>query len=212
MPFAERQYINMKKSDLHKPIIDYLSKHGYEKVNELCYSILSQDNSVKYIIRMPDMINGFIIGAQFINYGEFDGDIKNAPMKNFEFEMLLIYAKKYDYKLDEIMDAIKIVCDKMQIYIKTNRSEIKSHLNEWTFGLYSEKEKNDILSCLGLPILNPYSIEYLKETANKLKKNQGCISFPFDEYYQHKDYYDEYITYGCKVVLDKKLERVMIIG
>ena len=45
------------------------------------YSILCKDESVKFIIRIPDMTFGFLIGSQLAEFGEFNGNFKCAPIK-----------------------------------------------------------------------------------------------------------------------------------
>ena len=46
--------------------------------------MLFKDESVKFIIRIPDMTFGFLIGAQLAEFGEFNGNYKCAPIKSFE--------------------------------------------------------------------------------------------------------------------------------
>ena len=74
----------MEKRILTKTIGKYLIDRGYTKVDTLSYSILSKDESVKYIIRIPDMTFGFLIGVQLAEFGEFNGNFKCAPIKSFE--------------------------------------------------------------------------------------------------------------------------------
>ncbi len=202
----------MKKRDLIKPIEAYLKSQGYTKVNTLCYSILSRDESVKFIVRMPDMTLGFIIGAQFNDYGEFNGEMKCAPVKNFEFELLLHFASVYDYTENKIIDAVKEVCERVAQYVEKGRAAIADSIDSWAFGELSEREKNEILKCVGLSPIDPYSDEYLKNKLDDLKLNNGSFSIPFDEYYLHKNFYDKFAESGCRIIVDEKNARVMIMG
>ncbi len=202
----------MKKRDLLKPIEKHLISQGYTKVNTLCYSILSRDESVKFIVRMPDMTLGFIIGAQFNDYGEFSGEMKCARVKNFEFELLLNFASVYDYTEDQIIDATKEVCARIAQYAEKGRATIAENIDLWAFGQLSEMEKNEILECVGLSPIDPYSTEYLKSKSNELKSNNGSLSIPLDEYHSHKDFYDKFSESGCKIFVAEKISRVMIMG
>ncbi len=200
----------MRKSILKKQIDNIFSNNGYKKEDELCYSHLSSDGLTKYIIRTPDMTRGFLIGVQFDDYGKFNGTFKDSLMQNYEFENLLHFAKVYDYSETDILNATNRVCEKVEMYANSNREAIKSNLGEWVFGDSSEEEKNNILVCLGISPVDPYSIEYLVQKIDFIKKG-GAFSFPLDEYYAHKDYYDQYTSHGCKIIIDEKLNRVMII-
>ncbi len=202
----------MKKRDLLKPIEKFLLSQGYTKVNTLCYSILSYDKSTRFIVRMPDMTLGFIIGVQFNDYGDFNGEIKCAPIKNFEFELLLHFASVYDYTEDQIIDATKEVCERVAQYAEKGRSAIAENIDSWAFGQLSEKERNEILECVGLSPIDPYSDEYLKNKSAELRSNHGSLSIPLDEYHSHKDFYDKFSESGCKIFVDEKISRVMIMG
>ena len=199
----------MKKNILIKHIHLLLSQNGYKKEDELCYCRLSEDGLTKYIIRTPDMTQGFLIGVQFDDYGKFNGTFKDSVMQNYEFDNLLHFAKVYDYSETDILNATNRVCEKVEMYANSNREAIKSNLGEWVFGNSSEEEKNNILVCLEMSPIDPYSLDYLEQKVEFIKKG-GAFSFPLEEYYTHKDYYDQYATHGCKVIIDEKLERVMI--
>ena len=202
----------MEKRILTKIIGKYLLDKGYTKVDTLCYSVLSKDESVKFIIRIPDMTFGFLIGAQLDNYGEFDGKFKCAPIKNYEFELLLNFASHYDYSENDILEATKKVCERIEQYVVANKSAITNDIDSWAFGVSSEKVRNEILECLGLPPIDPYSDEYLINKAKELRSNYGSLSIPLDEYISHKSFYDRFAEQGCKIVTDDKLGRVMIMG
>lgn len=55
-----------------------MCSHGFEKTGPLDYCKLSEDGETKIIVRSPNMINGFYIGAQFADYGEYDSTFKKA--------------------------------------------------------------------------------------------------------------------------------------
>ncbi len=202
----------MEKRFLTKIIGKYLLDNGYTKVDTLCYSILSKDESVKFIIRIPDMTFGFLIGAQLDDYGDFNGKFKCAPIKNYEFELLLNFASHYDYSENDILEATKKVCERIEQYVAANRSEITNDIDSWVFGSTSERVRNEILVSLGLPPIDLYSDDYLINKVKELKSNYGSFSVPLDEYVSHKSFYDRFAEYGCKIYTDDKSGRVMIMG
>ena len=202
----------MEKRILTKTIGKYLIDRGYTKVDTLCYSILSKDESVKFIIRIPDMTYGFLIGAQFDNYGDFDGKFKCAPIKSFEFELLLNFASHYDYSENEMLEATQKVCERIEQYAAANKSAITNDIDSWTFGVSSEKVRNEILVSLGLPTIDPYSDDYLINKVKELKSNYGSLSMPLDEYISHKSFYDRFAEQGCKIYIDDNSCIVMIMG
>lgn len=161
---------------------------------------------------MPDMTLGFVIGAQFNDYGDFNGEMKCAPVKSFEFELLLHFASVYDYTEDQIIDATKEVCERVAQYVEKGRSAIAENIDLWTFGQLSEKERNEILKCVGLSPIDPYSDEYLKNKSAELRSNHGSLSIPLDEYHSHKNFYDKFAESGCRIIVDENIARVMIMG
>ena len=176
------------------------------------YSILCKDESVKFIIRIPDMTFGFLIGAQLAEFGEFNGNFKCAPIKSFEFELLLNVASHYDYSESDILEATRRVCERVDEYVAANRSAITKDIDSWVFGASSEKVRNEILESLGLPPIDPYSEDYLINKVKELKSNYGSFSVPRDEYVSHKSYYDRFADHGCKIYIDDKSDMVMIMG
>ena len=203
---------HMEKRILTKTIGKYLIDRGYTKVDTLSYSILSKDESVKFIIRIPDMTFGFLIGAQLDNYGEFDGKFKCAPIKNYEFELLLNFESHYDYSESDILEATRRVCERVDEYVAANRSAITKDIDSWVFGASSEKVRNEILESLGLPPIDPYSEDYLINKVKELKSNYGSFSVPLEEYVSHKSFYDQFAEHGCKIYTDDKSDIVMIMG
>jgi hypothetical protein len=202
----------MEKRILTKTIGKYLIDRGYTKVDTLSYSILSKDESVKFIIRIPDMTFGFLIGAQLDNYGEFDGKFKCAPIKNYEFELLLNFASCYNYSENEMLEATQKVCERIDQYVAANRSAITNDIDSWAFGSDSERVRNEILVSLGLPPIDPYSDDCLINKVKELKSNYGSFSVPLEEYVSHKSFYDRFADHGCKIYTDDKSDIVMIMG
>ena len=103
------------------------------------------------------MTFGFLIGAQLAEFGEFNGNFKCAPIKSFEFELLLNFASHYDYSENEMLEATQKVCERIDQYVAANRSAITNDIDSWAFGSDSERVRNEILVSLGLPPIDPYS-------------------------------------------------------
>lgn len=74
---------------------------------------------------------------------------------------------------------------------------------------FNDRERNDILVCLGLEPIDPYGIPYLVETVERIKHGGFC-SMTYDEYYSHKDYYDKYCEYGCEISFHPNIQKVWI--
>ena len=77
----------MKKSILQKPIKQVLISKGFEHIKNNDYALISADKKTKLILRIPDGKNGhgFILAAQFTDFGTFDGNFSNAVMKQYDF-------------------------------------------------------------------------------------------------------------------------------
>ena len=77
----------MKKSIIQKPIKLILISKGFEHVKNNDYALMSGDKKTKLILRIPDGKNGqgFILAAQFADFGSFDGNFSNTVMKQYDF-------------------------------------------------------------------------------------------------------------------------------
>ena len=200
----------MKKSELHRIIERYLTDRGYCREGTRYYSLLSEDRSVKFIIQVPDMTRGFIVGVQLNDYGDFDGDIKHALLRCYQHDSLLAFAKTYDYTDEEICVATEKVCADIGTYVPIARAKLVEQLEFWVINQAYEQEK--ILSAIGYIPPDPYSPECLTKKAKELVQREGFMSFSYEEYYAHKEFYDQYMELGCKIILDDTIQRVMIMG
>lgn len=186
-----------------------MCSHGFEKTGPLDYCKLSEDGETKIIVRSPNMINGFYIGAQFADYGEYDGTFKKSRIRYYEHELLLCNAGTEEYSDSDIGEAVKAVVDGIGIYIMHGKKAIRDNVDQWVFGVFNDRERNDILICLGLEPIDPYGIPYLVETVERIKHGGFC-SMTYDEYYSHKDYYDKYCEYGCEISFHPNIQKVWI--
>ena len=83
----------MKKSILQKPIKQVLIIKGFEHIKNNDYALICGDKKTKLILRIPDGKNGhgFVLAAQFADFGAFDGNFSNAVMKQYDFAYELAY-------------------------------------------------------------------------------------------------------------------------
>ncbi len=202
----------MKKSILQKPIKQVLISKGFEHVKNNDYAVMSDDKKTKLILRIPDGKNGhgFVLAAQFSDFSAFDGDFSNAVMKQYDFAYELVYGESQEYSEGEIIEATERVMSAYACYIADGAKAIKERLNEWTFGDLDEQVKDAVQRYFGLPGVDPYSVDYQKDTAEQLKQNGGAITLSMQEYTEHKAFYDEYEKYGAQILVDEKNGSLMI--
>ena len=199
----------MEKRLFNKIIKEKMLLYGFEKNDRLNYSKLSSDGNVKFVVRVPDGKMGFIIGAQFPNFGEYTGIISNCIMKYYEYETFLCFPNVHDYSETDIVDAINVVITGIKPYLDKGKQQIKENINNWCFGVFSDKERNEVLSYFGLPVMDMYSDAYMILNIERIKRG-GFILISTNEYEEHKNYYDKYLNHGCYFSFDRKNTQVMI--
>ena len=125
----------MKKTLLQQPIKKILLEHGFEHIKNENYAIIAGDNKTKIILKIPNGKNGngFVLGAQFSDFGQFDGLISHATMRQFDYAYELAYAESYEYTEGQIKEVVYRLLNDYQLYISDGISEIKKHLEAWTF-------------------------------------------------------------------------------
>ena len=199
----------MEKRLFNKIIKEQMLFYGFEKNDRLNYSKLSSDGTAKFVVRVPDGKMGFIIGAQFPNFGEYNGIISNCIMKYYEHETLLCFPNVHNYSETNIVNAVNKVITDIKPYLSNGKQHIKENIENWCFGVFSDKERNEVLSYFGLPVMDMYSEEYMFFNIERIKRG-GFILISTKEYEDHKDYYDKYLNHGCYFSLGKKDTHVMI--
>jgi hypothetical protein len=201
----------MKKSLLQKPIKKILLEHGFEHIKNENYAILAGDHKTKIILQIPNGKNGkgLVLGAQFSDFGQFDGLITHATMRQFDYAYELAYAESYEYTEGQIQEVLSRLLNDYKPYVSDGVSEIKKRINTWTFGDLSDMERDLILRYLDLPGIDPYSSEYQNEVADRLS-NGGSQYIPLSEYLEHKNFYDGYQKWDAKIHIDEKNGQVAI--
>jgi hypothetical protein len=200
----------MKKSALQKPIKEILLGKGFERIKPNDYAISAGDGSTKLILRIPDGKKGFILAAQFADFGVFDGVFANAVMRQYDFAYVMAYGDIKEYSESEIRDATERVLDAYECYLSDGARAIKECLDGWTFGDLDERVRDAVQRHFGLAGIDPYSKEYQVEKSDELKRHGGAIILTLCEYNEHKDFYDSYTLLGGRITVDEKKETVMI--
>lgn len=201
----------MKKSLLQKPIKKILLEYGFEHIKNESYAITARDNKTKIILKIPNGKNGngFVLGAQFSDFGLFDGLIAHAIMRQFDYAYELAYAESYEYSIKQIEEILYRLLEDYKAYICEGASAIKDRIDTWTFGDLSDIDRNAILRYFELPGIDPYSSEYQNEVISSMV-NGGAMNISLSEYLEHKAFYDSYQNFNAKVCIDDKRERVTI--
>ena len=202
----------MKKSILQKPIKQIMTSKGFEHIKNNDYALICGDKKTKLILRIPDGKNGhgFVLAAQFSDFGAFDGNFSNAMMKQYDLAYELAYGEVQEYSESEIIEATEKVMSAYACYFTDGANAIKERLNEWTFGDLDEQVKDAVQRYFGLPGIDPYSDDYQKDTAEQMKQHGGAITLSMQEYTEHKAFYDAYEQYGAQILVNEKIGSVMI--
>ena len=201
----------MKKSLLQKPIKEILFKRGFEHIKGDSFAINSDDGITKIIIRIPSGKNGcgFLLGAQFADFGTFDGLITNATMRQFDYSYELAYPESHEYTDEQIQEVTSRLLADYDVYIKEGAAAIKARIDNWTFGNLSDYIRDKILRYFGLKGIDQYSLEYQGTVAERMI-NGGAEFIALSEYLDHKEFYDNYQNFNAKIIVDEKSDQVMI--
>lgn len=145
----------MEKRLFNQIIKQYLTDRGFEKTAPYDYAFSALDGVTKFIFRAPDQTQGFILGVQFADFGEYSGTFAKAVMKNFVYESMLCFAKSREYSQQDILNALDTVWSEIQPYLHGGKAAILERMEDWVFGAFSDKARNEILLCLGLDAIDP---------------------------------------------------------
>lgn len=199
----------MKKSVLQKKIWEHLEPARFQKLRDGVYFADCGDRVTRLLLRLPDLTRGFTVAAQFRDFGPFSDKFSDSVMKQYDFENTLGFASRREYSDEEIAKATGEVVSGLSDYLERGKAAIRERIDEWTFGDFDERVRNDVLVYMGLPGIDPYSADYIAEKAADLRRG-GVITVDLDEYNRHKDSYDEYRRRHCKLEIDPKDRLVRI--
>ncbi len=82
----------MEKKRFNKAIKQAFASNGLEQSKKGEYTIVSAKQDYYVIIKIPDMINGFVIGIMPVN-AELMPEFKNTWLRSYEFELELCCAE-----------------------------------------------------------------------------------------------------------------------
>lgn len=199
----------MKKAALQKPIAEICHRNGFEKSKGNDYTRMDEAEELRYVLRIPDGRKGFIFGAQFPDLGESDGLLSHCMLRQFDFAYELAYGDTKEYTAEEIQSSAESVLDFYRPYWELGLPYLREKSKEWTFGDLNDALRNQILLRLGLSPIDPYSDEYQRETAEKLRDN-GELLITMEEYLSHQDFYDRYRELGAEIRVEEKQGKVII--
>ena len=194
----------MEKRIFNKIIKQQMLSYGFEKTGSLEYAKEALDGTTKIVVRAPSQISGFVVGAQFRDFGDYSGKIAKTCMKYQEYELVLCIASIKDYSEEEIISGVRTVMDGIAVYLREGRDAIRERINQWEFGLLDEAEQNRIYAYFGLPLIDPYSDNYILKQIEDLYKQGGHSMLTLEEYYSHQAHYDQYAAHGCRIDIGKE--------
>ena len=197
----------MEKNHFNKAIKEAFASRGLFQSKRGEYTIVSTGQDYYVIIKAPDMKTGFVLGIIPADT-ELMPEFKNTWLRNYEFELELCLAEYRFYTEKEIENSVNIVFSAAILISQNGKDGIINRIDKWTF-IEGEREKNEIRKWLGMPSVDYYSSEYLREKIDLLKRG-GFSCIPLSEFLAHEDFYRRYEDYGFKIVLDKKGNRVII--
>lgn len=199
----------MDKRLFNKIIKKQMLAHGFTKTGSSEYAKDCKDGKTKIVIRTPEYV-GFTIGAQFADYGVYNGKIAGTRVLFKTAHSLLLRSVAInDYSEEEITTAVKTVVDEIAICLEGGKEAIVANLDQWMLDDPNERVQNENYIYFGKPAIDPYSESYMLDKIADIKRG-GFIVIGAEEYQAHKEYYDGYANHGCAVEVDKKDGSVMI--
>lgn len=199
----------MEKRLFFKIIRNSMISNGFDKTGRYDFSKFSLDGTLRIVVRIPDGKSGFIIGVQFPDYGAYTGTLSECFLRNYDFEIMLVFPDVREYSRDDILTSIDVVIDKINPYIQYGKEQIKKDIDGWAFYGLNDRDINDVLEYLNLPTVDLYSEDYMMNNIAQLKRG-GFLLLSMSEYTSHKDYYDRFSEHNCYIDVDIKRGNVMI--
>ncbi len=208
------------KRSFNKTTREHFSAQGYTRhKNGKDYYIDCADGVTRLVVRVPDGMRGFFVGAQFADRGAFSGNFPETAVRWFAHETVLNGAAVMNYTDDDVAAGLTAVTEALAPYVASGKPEIAAHLNDFYHGDLdrwvvaaqdgSEAEADGWLVYLGFPPVDPYSDAYLAYTLEKLRGGATrCL--PPDEYRAHRDFYDRYAAAGCRLTVDEQTGMVWV--
>lgn len=200
----------MTKAEFQSIIKTALLARGFTKVKTYDYVLDAPDGITRFVLRVPDMKRGFVLGAQFTDFGGCDGSFTHTVMKQYDFSSLLAFPLELGCTEEDTRRGVAQVLEAYESYFVGGKTAIGERLDQWAFGDFDERVRDSVGQYFGLPPIDPYSEAYQKEKGEFFRGRDGAMSMPMEEYFSHKEFYDGYTAYGGRIVPDEKAGRVYI--
>ena len=192
----------MDKRKFNKIIKREMLSFGFAKTGTAEYAKDCNDGMTKIVMRTPEF-KGFNIGAQFADYGVYNGKIAGTRVCYEAHDLLLRSVAINDYSEEEIAQAVKTVMDDLAVYLEGGKEAIAANLDKWVLDNPDERVQNENYIYFGKPAIDPYSESYMLDKIADIKRG-GFILVGENEYLSHKEYYDGFADHGCELTVDPK--------
>lgn len=200
----------MTKAEFQNIIKTALLARGFTKAKTYDYVLDAPDGVTRFVLRIPDMKKGFILGAQFADFGGCDGNFTHTVMKQYDFASLLAFPMELGCTEEDTRAGVAQVLEAYEPYFTGGKATIAERLDQWTYGDFDEGTKDSVGQYFGLPPIDPYSEAYRREKGEFHQLHGGAMILSAEEYNTHKDFYDGYAEYGGTVSPDEKRGEVWI--
>lgn len=191
----------MDKRHFNKTIISEISKYNLHKIKADEYFLHSTSEDFSLVLKLPDSINGFLIGILPDSDEHHSIKFGNVWLKNYEFSLDLCFFEKREYTEAQIRKAVERVVQSSREIAESGKVFLRERIDDWMI-VGGAPERNKVYLWLGLPAVAPYSLEYLTEQVDLLKHG-GAILLTGKEFSEHMEYYEKYKEYGFKIVFLK---------
>lgn len=187
----------MDKRALRKLVSDCAAERGFEKVATGVFSRASADGDTVILLRIPDMIRGFLLGAQFCGLGL--GAWKDNLLTSYRFEALLAFADRRDYTREEVITAAETVFRGVEPYLARGKQQICEDIDCWMICPQDFQRKNELRAYLGLQADAPYSEAHLQYLLDLLSRGGG-MRVTKEAYLAHADFFGKLKENGFRVI------------
>ncbi len=202
----------MTKAEFQSIIKSALTARGFTKTKGRSheYFLDAPDGITRFVLRVPDMKRGFVLGAQFADFGGCDGWFTHTVMAQYDFESLLAFPMELGVTEEDTRAGVAQVLTAYEPYFAEGKAAIAERLDQWAYGGFDERVKDSIGQYFGLAPIDPYSEEYRREQGEYHRGRDGAMILTAEEYAAHKEFYDGYAEYGGRIVPDEKRGEVWI--
>lgn len=187
----------MDKRALRKLISDCAAERGFVKVATGVFSRAAADGDTVILLRIPDMIRGFLLGVQFRSLGL--GDWKDNLLTSYRFEALLSFADRRDYTKEEVITAAETVFCGVEPYLSRGKQQICEDIDCWMIRPQDFQRQNEVRAHLGLQADAPYSEAHLQYLLDTLSGGGG-MRVQKEAYFAHADFFGKLMEKGFRVI------------